>query len=98
MAKRVYISGKITGLEEHVAYAIFERKEMELSEAGHSVVNPFKIHGTERKTWAQYMLTDIEHLFACHEIHMLPNWKESKGARIEHAIAVEMEIPVIYHS
>ena len=94
---KVYISGKITGLELSEAMAIFEAKERELCEAGHEVINPFKIHGTEQKTWEGYMLTDIEHLFGCHEIHMLPNWKQSKGARIEHAIAEQMEMTIVYH-
>jgi hypothetical protein len=44
------------------------------------------------------MLEDIKNLFYCDSIFMLHNWVESKGARIEHFIATEMEIKIFYQT
>lgn len=58
---------------------------------GFEVINPLNLH-TEDKSWEGYMLTDIKALFKCDEICMLPGWINSKGARIERAISIEMNI------
>jgi hypothetical protein len=94
---RVYISGKITGLTKEDVDALFGAVEKKLHDNNHEAVNPLKvIPGHPDTTWEQYMLADIAALFECEAILMLPNWTDSKGARIEHAIAKEMGIPVFY--
>ena len=37
---------------------------------------------------ACFMRADLRALLTCDEIHMLPGWRNSKGATIEHAVAV----------
>ncbi len=98
MSNKIYISGKISDLpiEEYTAH--FADAARHVEDHGLIAINPVNIHGDEPKTWEGYMLTDIEALFACDGILMLPNWKDSKGARIEHAIALEMGKKVFYHS
>lgn len=49
----------------------------------------------EGKTWEEYMIEDIQLLFGCKAICMLPNWKDSKGARIELNIAEEINLTLI---
>ena len=45
--------------------------------------------------WEQHMLRDIELLMGCGGIFLLPDWKESRGARIEHAIAKELGLLIL---
>ncbi len=51
---------------------------------------------TEAEIYKKFMLNDIATLWNCSAIAMLPNWQASKGARIEHAIAKELDLVVIY--
>lgn len=97
MAIRIYISGQITGLDIKVAAENFEQAELKLAEVGHAPVNPMKIVPYDPEwTWEDYMVADIRALFGCEAIFMLSNWEQSKGARIEHAIATQMGIAVHY--
>lgn len=94
---RIYISGKITGLDIKEAEALFEYVETQLAQAGHTPVNPMKLMPYDPKhTWVDYMVEDIRGLLSCQAILMLPNWTDSKGAKVEHAIAVSMGMQCYY--
>ena len=94
---KIYISGKITGYTVEQAKALFKQSEVLIAEKGHEPVNPFDLSETHPdKTWKDYMLDDIKGLFDCEAIYMHKDWQDSKGARIEHGIAVEMGILRIY--
>ena len=41
-------------------------------------------------------LKDIADLLHCNAIYMLQGWQESKGARIEHYIATELGLHIMY--
>ena len=95
--KKVYISGKISGLEFADAYSNFEFAEKYINLLNnHVAVNPMKIEHVHDLSWESYMVEDIRALFSCDAIYLLSNWEESKGARIEKAIAKEMDIEIIY--
>lgn len=93
---RVYVSGKITGLELEKAKEKFASAEQLISSIGLAPVNPMKNGLPESSTWEQHMLKDIAMLFECDAILMLSNWTESLGARIERAIALEMGKMILY--
>lgn len=97
MKPRTYISGKITGLDLQVAREYFELAAQQLKEAGHLPVNPMEIcpYNPEWE-WHHYMAEDIRALLVCDAILMLENWRESKGARVEHAIAVQLGLKIFY--
>lgn len=90
--ERVYISGKITGLtvEEFTKnfevvcdYVVNVLKAKPFSPIDICPYDP-------NKTWADYMAVDIKFLDEeCDSILMLPNWKDSAGARIELQTAIE---------
>lgn len=84
----IYLSGAISGLDIEKVKAKFQQAEDHLTNQGWEVVNPLKIHNGEVKTWEQYMFRDIEELFKCDAICMLPCWVGSRGARIEVFIAI----------
>lgn len=97
--KKIYISGKITGLSQTEAFANFERAEIQLHAFGFEAINPMKkVSEQEGKSWKEYMLEDIAILWDCDAIYMLCNWKDSKGAKIERAIAENLGMPVLLES
>jgi len=96
--KKIYISGKITGLPVGEVKARFQQAELMLIGLGYEVVNPLKNGLTKEHSWAEHMLRDIESLFDCDVIYMLNNWMDSKGARIEKNIADELGMDVWFES
>jgi hypothetical protein len=97
MSKKVYISGQITGLELEVAHKHFEKAEKLLESQGHTPVNPMKlVKYHPDKTWQHYMREDIKLLVDCHAIIMLPNWINSKGAKVEFDIALNLGLEIYF--
>lgn len=93
---KIYISGKITGLDRKVAESRFDEAMIKLCKEGYNVCNPFLIDHNHDQSWESFMLADLKLLFECQAVYMLNNWKSSKGARIEHYIALERGLKVIY--
>jgi len=94
---KIYISGKITGLDYTEADSLFAAAQNKLKEMGWETVNPIHIPtGVEEPQWDDYMVSDIRELFKCKAIYMLKNWKTSRGARIEHYIAKEIGLLIAY--
>lgn len=95
MATRIYISGKITGIENE-APQLFSRAEFELRQKGYETVNPMTLNHDHDKSWHSYMKEDVAALCQCEAIYMLSNWTDSKGAIIEHTIAMYLGLKVQY--
>lgn len=83
---KIYISGKITGIEEQ-ARELFSKAENDIREAGHEPVNPMTLPHNHDKSWQSYMKEAIKAMCDCDAIYMLSNWEKSKGAIIERRIA-----------
>ena len=93
---KVYISGKISGLEYADAFDKFQAAERKLREQGYEVVNPMTIEHNHDQSWEAYMRNDIKALCDCDAIFMLGNWKKSRGAKIEFYLATKLGIEVMY--
>lgn len=93
---KIYISGKITGLPEADAKYYFHSAHAELKTQGHEPVNPMFLPHNHGKTWAEFMREDLQALLTCEAIYMLENWQDSKGARIEFGLAVELGMKIIF--
>jgi hypothetical protein len=90
--KRIYISGCITGDDNYKAK--FMEAQNRLSEAGYTVVlnpaasvKPCGDYATELKQALRLMLM-------ADAVALLPDWEESRGARIEARLAGEIGLPV----
>ena len=95
--KKVYIAGKITGLDYNETFKKFERAEIALREQGFEPINPMKKPSEQKdKSWSEYMCEDMHYLFGCDAIFLLSDWFDSKGARIEFAIARELELDILF--
>lgn len=95
MLNKIYISGKISGIENEAFY-IFQKAETNLIKEGFEPVNPMKLNHNHDKSWSNFMKEDIKALCDCDSIYMLKNWTESRGAIIEHGLAIMLEIKIYY--
>jgi len=93
--EKVYICGKVTGMEVK-AKSLFYLAEIYLEKQGYDTVNPMTLDHNHDKSWSSYMRVCLKTLCDCEVIFMLKNWKLSKGARLEHRIAKELGIEIIY--
>lgn len=86
MRPRVYISGPVTGKENRNVVA-FEDAARALDAAGYRVSVPtrFTASTTER---GKAMKGCITELLRCDGVCMLDGWEMSKGAALEHAVAL----------
>jgi hypothetical protein len=82
--KRVYIAGKITGDADYQRK--FGRAEAQLEAAGYAVANPARLPNSGF-TWEACMRMSTAMLEECDAVCLLPDWQNSKGARIERAKA-----------
>lgn len=89
----IYLSGPMTGYPEF-NFPAFRTEATRLRRDGYRVINPAEHAGPVTLTWADYLRKDIELLMRCDRIHLLPGWANSKGARLEHHIAVELGLEV----
>ena len=90
---RIYISGPMTGLPEF-NFPAFHARAAELRAQGRDVINPAEHDELPDQPWHVYLRKDIRLLMDCDTIHMLPGWSRSKGARLEHHVAVELGFTV----
>lgn len=94
--KKIYIAGKIAGCNLYDAEAKFADAEQMLRGLGYNPINPMaKVSQQENYSWADYMKEDIPLLLSCEAIYLLPDWQDSKGARLECHIASELEMDVL---
>jgi alkyl sulfatase BDS1-like metallo-beta-lactamase superfamily hydrolase len=95
---KIYLAGKITGLDPKEAERLFAEAEAAITKAGHTPLNPLAlVDQTPGRTYDEYlgdalaiMTRDSEALF------MLDNWPESNGARIEFYTAKSYPKPIYY--
>jgi hypothetical protein len=89
---KIYISGKITGDENHEAK--FAEAERRLREAGFDdVVNPV-LFARQGENWKVSLRRDMAHLTYCDAVALLPDWEESRDVKIEVGLARELGISV----
>ena len=98
---KIYLSGKITGLDKEVYTRQFERAETFYKTSGFDVINPVKIGEEILKqnpsaTWEDFMQKDLEALKTCTHIALLEGWEESKGAKMEKAEAEKLGLEIMY--
>ena len=94
---KIYVSGKVSGLEMNVVQQKFVYSCDMLRDLGCKVVNPLEISEfDEAKTWEAYMADDLAELLTCDAIYMQADWGQSRGARVEYAVARELGLEVFY--
>jgi hypothetical protein len=88
--KRIYLSGKISGLyiERTRQNFMLAEREIFTLHSPDEVVNPFNIRPfLGIRSWICYMIADIRELSTCTHAAFMYNWRESRGAVIEYFFA-----------
>ncbi len=96
--KTIYISGKISGLPIDEVKAKFKLASEYILESGHLPSSPLNNGLDETCSWEKHMKADIAMLMQADAIFMLSDWKKSKGATIEHNLAKELGMEIIYQT
>jgi hypothetical protein len=86
---KVYLAGPMTGYP-NLNFPAFHAEAGRLRGLGYEVVNPAEITLDPDASWRAAMTADIKHLVDCDAIAMLPGWQDSRGARLEHTIALSL--------
>lgn len=94
-----YLSGSITN-NQNYRRQFFEAEE-HLAAQGLKTLNPVKLGlmlelEQEVPSWEDYMKLDLIALLQCDAIYMLQGWQSSKGATLEHYLAKELGLKIIY--
>jgi hypothetical protein len=96
MNRTAYIAGKITGLPQNDVKEKFNLVAMQLAAMGYHVVKPVSVYD-HTKTWDDAVRSDIKQMLECDEVHLLPDWQDSRGAQLERDIALRLGMQVVYH-
>lgn len=92
--KRIYIAGPMSGLPE-LNYPAFNAKAADLRAQGFHVENPAENPPPHCQSWLGYMRLAVAQLATRDAVVMLPGWSQSRGACIEHQLAVGMGLEVL---
>lgn len=110
MKDRIYIAGKVTGEPLAAVTAKFGHAQMQLEMAGHRVINPLAVTaaacqdaGNDPKAgqwlkmdWQTAMKLTVAAMMTCDRVYMLADWRYSRGATIEHDLALKIGLPISY--
>lgn len=93
---KLYISGPITG-KPNKNIEQFNTLADKLRTLGYEVLNPFDLDQegfNPEQCWFKYLKRDLKELLSCDALCLLPGWEESKGARLEVVVAIQLELPL----
>lgn len=93
MKLKVYISGPITDNPDFKKQ--FAEASAYVEKYGYEAVNPAN-NEIPDGNWQDYMKMDLHQLIDCNAIYMLKGWSKSKGAKLEHRIAKELNMLISY--
>ena len=95
-AMRVYIAGPITGMKDD-NHPAFHAAADDYRKRGCFVINPAEVFqaGTA-PGWVDCMRVLLPMLMTCEMVVMLPGWTKSKGARLEHHTARELNFAIAH--
>lgn len=86
---RLYLAGPMSGLPE-LNFPAFHAEAARLRTLGHDIVNPAEINADPSSGWHACMRADIRELMTCDGIALMTGWANSKGARIECRLALDL--------
>jgi hypothetical protein len=96
MIKKIYIAGKVTGLPPQEVKEKFATAQGIIEKLGFEAVNPIEVVNNPNENWHIAMEKCLVALAQCDAIYMLPCFKDSPGADIEHKKAYALGLDVYY--
>jgi hypothetical protein len=95
---KIYVAGKITGLDRNEVEMKFSKAKVQLIKAGHSVFIPTVLPVYEDVQHEDYLHICYSMIDVCNAVYMLDNWRESIGARKELQYASDWGKKIIYEN
>lgn len=93
---KVYIAGKITGLEEAEVLKKFNESVSQLKKQGCIVMSPAVLASNGGFGHSDYMHVCFAMIDVCDAIYMQKDWRDSKGARMELQYARKFKKKIFY--
>jgi hypothetical protein len=96
---KYYLAGKMTG-KPNFGYEDFAEAADNLRKAGFDIASPHEIdydeveHPRGSLPYKVYIQNSLNLLFTCNAIILLPDWINSRGARIERDVAIASHMSV----
>lgn len=99
MAKTIYISGPITGVPDYQQK--FKDAKLEVASLGYVPITPIEVCSAAgldegNHEWLAYMKANIRAVLEVDGLYMLRDWWQSKGARVEHGLAIGLDLLILY--
>lgn len=95
---KVYIAGKITGLDREATLEKFEKARQWLAGKGHTVLVPTVLPESADLTHEDYLHICYAMIDVCDTVYFLPDWIMSEGAKLEKEYAKKKRKGLIYGS
>lgn len=92
----VYIAGKVSNSAYAHVVQKFRSAEEKLEKMGYFVVNPVSLV-PETANWEFAMRTLVSYLSHCDVICLLPDWRESDGAKFEYELAKRLGLEAMVY-
>ncbi len=96
--RRVYIAGPISGMPD-LNFPAFNAAASRLLHLGFVVENPvanWDAPDPTSRSWLDWMRMDLVRMSRVDWLFMLPGWQRSRGATIEHRLASDLGLPIVY--
>lgn len=106
MKRTIYIAGPMRGIENN-NFDVFDTAKERLEAQGFNVISPTDLNRLlgfdstrepTREELRSFIVQDLLVLFSCDSIYMLTDWQNSKGATLEHALALFLDLEIIYET
>lgn len=95
--KSVYISAPITCVDKTESDKAFLQGIELACELGYGrIIDPRENGLPKDAPWSKHMAADIARLVTCDAIILCRGWVKSRGCRLEHHIAIELGIQIIF--
>jgi hypothetical protein len=92
---KMYLSGPMDNVEDF-NHPLFHRVAQEFRNVNFAVCNPAEFFdGDKTRERKEYMREAFKYILEADTIVLLPGWEESKGARLEVAMATELDLTIM---
>ena len=95
--KKVYISGRVSGLPYEEVKAKFEAAALHLRYENYEPIIPL-VDGAKDSEWVRLIQRSMDLLSKCDGIYMIDGWNRSFGAQIEYLVATKLGLFIIEES
>lgn len=93
---KIYIAGKVSGLDRQNVLQKFENASNELKKEGHHPFVPCVLPDYDDVPHQDYLHICYAMIDICDAIYMLSDWQQSKGARMELQYAADHRKEILY--